>query len=146
MTLPFAALYDIVLGAHQISGMLLLLIAVALTVLAVLSRNQEGLFGHALVLVKLCDPLFGLVVLTGAYQLIDLGIGFFQGWVIGALLFGVAFIGILHAYWRPQAKRIAAGELQGERAKRTCNELAGAGGAMIVLILLATYLMERGAL
>ncbi len=142
MPVPFAALYDIVLGAHQGAGFLLLLIALILSVLAVLSRNQDGLLGHGLVLAKLCGPLFGIVLLTGVYQVIDLGISPLRGWILGALVLGIAYMGVIDGFWRRQAKRIEGGELPPAKVRQICNELAGGGLAALFLMLGAIYLME----
>lgn len=144
MTVPVAALYDVSLAIHQISGLVLILIAVAITVLSVLSRNQNGMLEKALPLAKLAGPFFGLVVLTGAYQLIDRNIDFFQAWVIGALLLGIGFMGTLHGNWRPKAEAILSGEIEGDAAAKAKSTLVGVSAAMIVMLVVATYLMESG--
>lgn len=142
MTTQLAALYDISLGIHQISGLALILIAVAITILSVLSRNQDGLLEKALPLAKLAGPFFGLVILTGAYQLIDLEIKFFQAWVIGATLLGFAFMGVLHGTWRPRAQEIIDGKLEGDALKSAQSTLIAVSTSMIIMIIVATYLME----
>lgn len=143
MALQLAALYDIVLGAHQISGILLILFAVALTVIPILARSQDGLLEKAEPLVKLSGPLFGLIVLTGAYQVVDLGIKFFQGWIVGALLLGLAYMGVLHGLWRPKSEAIIAGGLAAAAERKARSLLIVGGAAMIVLIFAAMYLMEN---
>jgi hypothetical protein len=142
MTTQLAALYDISLGIHQISGLALILISVAITILSVLSRNQDGMLEKALPLAKLAGPFFGLVILTGAYQLIDLEIKFFQAWVIGATLLGIGFMGVLHGTWRPRAEEIIEGKLEGEALKKAQSTLIGVATSMIIMIIVATYLME----
>lgn len=142
MTMQLAALYDISLGIHQISGLALILISVAITILSVLSRNQDGMLEKALPLAKLAGPFFGLVILTGAYQLIDLEIKFFQAWVIGATLLGIGFMGVLHGTWRPRAEEIIEGKLEGEALKKAQSTLIGVATSMIIMIIVATYLME----
>lgn len=143
MTAPLASLYDVSLGIHQIAGLGLILIAVAITVLSVLARNQEGVIEKGIPLAKLAGPLFGLVLFTGAYQLIDHNIDFFQAWVIGALLLGIGFIGTLHGTWRPTAQKIAGGELTGEALEKAKQTAIGVSAAMIVMVIVATYLMEN---
>ncbi len=142
MTTQLAALYDISLAIHQIGGLALILIAVAITILSLLSRNQEGMLEKALPLAKLAGPFLGLVFLTGAYQLFDLDIKFFQAWVIGALLLGVAFMGVLDGTWRPRAQEIVDGKLEGGALKKAQTVLIGVSTSMIVMIIVATYLME----
>jgi len=142
MTTQLAALYDISLAIHQVAGLALILIAVAITILSVLSRNQDGLLEKALPLAKLAGPFFGLVILTGAYQLIDLEIKFFQAWVIGATLLGIAFMGVLHGTWSPRAQEIIDGKLEGEALKQAQSALIGVASSMIIMIIVATYLME----
>ncbi len=144
MTPPLAALYDISLAVHQISGLALILIAVAITVLSVLARKQEGMLEKATPLTKLAGPFFGLVLLTGAYQLIDRDISLLQAWVIGALLLGIAFMGTLHGNWRPKAEAIISGEVAGDAAAKAKMTLVGVSAAMIVMVVVATYLMESG--
>jgi MFS superfamily sulfate permease-like transporter len=134
MPIQLASLYEIVLGAHRISAYLLVLFALTLAVLSILSRHQEGLLGQAAPLIKLSGPLLALVVLTGSYQLIDLGMKFFQGWIVGALLLGIAMLGVMHAYWWPRAKKADGGE---PRAL-----LIPAALTILVLIFAATYLMQ----
>lgn len=145
MTTPLAALYDISLGIHQIAGLLLILVAVAITILTILSRNQEGMLEKAISLAKLAGPFFGLVLLTGAYQLIDSGVSFFQAWVIGALLLGIGFMGVLHGSWQPAAEEIISGELTGEALEKTRSKAIGLATSMIVMVIVATYLMESGS-
>lgn len=142
MTTQLAALYDISLRIHQIAGLVLILIAVAITIFSVLSRNQDGMLEKALVAAKLAGPFFGLVILTGAYQLIDLEIKFFQAWVIGATLLGIAFMGVLHGTWQPRAQEIIDGKLAGEALKKAQSTLIGVATSMIIMIIVATYLME----
>lgn len=142
MTTQLAALYDISLAVHQVTGLALIFIAVAITVLSVLSRNQEGMLEKALPIANLANPFFGLVVLTGAYQLIDLEIKFFQAWVIGATLLGIAFMGVLHGTWRPRAQEIIDGKLDGDALRKAQSTLIGVASSMIIMIVVATYLME----
>jgi hypothetical protein len=142
MNAPLASLYDISLGIHQIAGLALILITVAITVISVLARNQEGILEKALPLTKLAGPFFGLVLLTGAYQLIDADIKLFQAWVIGALLLGLAFMGTLHGTWRPRAEEILEGKLEGEALAKAKSTLAAVATSMIVMVVVATYLME----
>lgn len=142
MTTQLAALYDISLRIHQIAGLALILIAVLLTIFSVLSRNQDGMLEKAMVAAKLAGPFFGLVILTGAYQLIDLEIKFFQSWVIGATLLGLAFMGVLHGTWRPRAEEIIEGKLEGDALKKAQSTLIGVATSMIIMIIVATYLME----
>lgn len=142
MTTQLAALYDISLAVHQVTGLALIFIAVAITVLSVLSRNQEGMLEKALPIANLANPFFGVVVLTGAYQLIDLEIKFFQAWVIGATLLGIAFMGVLHGTWRPRAQEIIDGKLDGDALRRAQSTLIGVASSMIIMIVVATYLME----
>ncbi|MGH2960315.1 MAG: hypothetical protein ACRDKE_11970 [Solirubrobacterales bacterium] len=142
MTTPLASLYDISLGIHQIAGLALILISVGITILSVLSRNQDGMLEKAIALTKLAGPFFGLVLLTGAYQLIDLEIKLFQAWVIGALLLGLGFMGTLHGTWRPRAQAIVDGEIEGDDLKKAQSTLIGVATSMIIMIIVATYLME----
>jgi hypothetical protein len=142
MTTPLASLYDISLGIHQIAGLALILITVAITIISTLARNQDGLLEKALPLVKLAGPFFGLVLLTGAYQLIDRDIKLFQAWVIGALLLGIGFMGTLHGTWLPRAQKIIDGELEGDELKKAQSTLVGVAASMIVMVIVATYLME----
>lgn len=142
MTMQLAALYDISLRIHQIAGLALILIAVAITIFSVLSRNQDGMLEKALVAAKFAGPFFGLVILTGAYQLIDLEIKFFQAWVIGATLLGIGFMGVLHGTWAPRAQEIIDGKLEGEALKKAQSTLIGVATSMIIMIIVATYLME----
>lgn len=145
MNAPLASLYDISLGIHQIAGLALILIAVAITVLSVFSRKKDGLLEKAISLSKFAGPFFGLVLLTGAYQLIDLDIKLFQAWVIGALLLGIAFMGTLHGTWRPRAQAIVDGEVDGEALDKAKSTLIGVATSLIVMVIVATYLMETGA-
>jgi hypothetical protein len=142
MVAPLASLYDISLGIHQLAGLGLILIAVAITIISILSRNQEGILEKAIPLTKLAGPLFGLVLLTGAYQLIDLNIKLFQAWVIGALLLGIGFMGTLHGTWRPRAEQLIDGEISGEEAESARNTLVAVATSLIIMIVIATYLME----
>lgn len=142
MTTQLAALYDISLAIHQVAGLALILISVAITILSVLSRNQDGMLEKALPLAKLAGPFFGLVILTGAYQLIDLEIKFFQTWVIGATLLGIGFMGVLHGTWRPRAEEIIEGKLEGDALKKAQSTLIAVATSMIIMIIVATYLME----
>lgn len=143
MNAPLASLYDVSLGIHQIAGLGLILIAVALTVISVLSRNQNGILEKGIVLTRIAGPLFGLVLLTGAYQLIDHDIKFFQAWVIGALLLGIAFIGTMHGTWRPKAQQLIAGEITGEAAEKAKQTLIAVSTSLIIMVIVATYLMEN---
>jgi Ca2+/Na+ antiporter len=142
MTTQLAALYDISLRIHQIAGLALILIAVLITIFSVLSRNQDGMLEKGLAAAKLAGPFFGLVILTGAYQLIDLEIKFFQSWVIGATLLGLAFMGVLHGTWRPRAEEIIEGKVEGDALKKAQATLIGVAASMIIMIIVATYLME----
>lgn len=143
MSLPVAALYDIVIGAHRIAGILMILFAVALTVMPILSRSQEGVLEKADPLVKLAGPLFALVLLTGTYQVIHLKIAFFQVWIVGALLCGIAYIGVLDGLWRRKSKAVLGGGLSAAEDRKARSLLIAAGAVMIVLIFAATYLMEN---
>lgn len=143
MTAPIASLYDVSLGVHQLAGLGLILIAVALTVISVLARNEEGVIEKGLPLAKIAGPLFGLVLLTGAYQLIDHDVEFFQAWVIGALLLGIGFMGVLHGTWRPKAEEIASGELAGEALDKAKQTAIAVSTSMIIMLIVATYLMEN---
>jgi hypothetical protein len=131
-----ASLYEIVLGAHRISGYLLVLFMLTLTVMSILSRHQEGLLAQAWPLVKLAGPLLLLVVITGGYQLHELGEKFFQLWIVGALLLGIAVIGLLHGLWWPRAKKLAVGDGHGL--------LIAAALAMLAMTFAAVWLMETG--
>lgn len=142
MTTPLASLYDISLGIHQIAGLALILISVGITILSVLARNQDGMLEKAIPLTKLAGPFFGLVLLTGAYQLIDLEIKLLQAWVIGALLLGLAFMGTLHGTWRPRAQSIIDGKFEGEALEKAKSTLIGVATSLIVMVIVATYLME----
>jgi hypothetical protein len=144
MNAPLASLYDISLGIHQIAGLALILIAVAITVISTLSRSQGNeLLEKGVTLSKFAGPFFGLVLLTGAYQLIDTDIKFFQAWVIGALLLGIGFMGTLHGTWRPRAQSIIDGEVEGEEAlNKAKTTLVAVATSMIIMIIVATYLME----
>jgi hypothetical protein len=142
MITPLASLYDISLGIHQIAGLALILITVAITIISTLARNQDGLLERAMPLAKLAGPFFGLVLLTGAYQLIDRDIKLFQAWVIGALLLGIGFMGTLHGTWRPRAQAIIDGEVPEEELSKAKSTLVGVAASMIVMVIVATYLME----
>lgn len=142
MNAPLASLYDISLGIHQLTGLALILVAVAITILSIMSRSQEGMLEKALPLATLSGPLFGLVLFTGAYQMFDLNIKFFQVWVIGALLLGIGFIGTLHGTWRPRAERLVNGEVTGEEAEKERGVLVAVATSLIVMVIIATYLME----
>lgn len=142
MTTQLAALYDISLAIHQVAGLALILLAVAITVFSVLARSRDGMLERALSLAKLAGPFFGLVILTGAYQLIDLEIKFFQAWVLGATLLGIGFMGVLHGTWRPRAQAIIDGKLEGDALKKAQSTLIGVASSMIIMIIVATYLME----
>ena len=142
MNAPLASLYDISLGIHQIAGLALILIAVAITVISIMSRSKEGLLEKAMPLAKLAGPFFGLVVLTGAYQLIDADIKLFQAWVIGALLLGIGFMGTLHGTWRPKAQEVLDGKLEGEALNKAKTTLSAVATSMIIMVIVATYLME----
>lgn len=145
MNVPVADLYDISLGIHQIAGLALILIAVAITVISVLSRNQDGLLEKALPLAMLAGPAFGLVLVTGAFQLIDHDIKLLQAWVIGALLLGLGFMGTLHGTWRPAAEQIIDGELAGEALEKAKQKTVIVSTAMIIMVIVATYLMESNS-
>jgi len=145
MLVPVAALYDVSLRIHQIAGLGLIVIAVAITVLSVLSRNQDGVLEKGLPLAVIAGPLFGLVLLTGAYQLFKADISFFQVWVIGALLLGIGFMGVLHGTWRPKARQVIDGELSGEALEKAKQTLIAVGASMIVMVIVATYLMENNS-
>jgi hypothetical protein len=142
MNPPLASLYVISLGIHQIAGLALIVISVAITILTVLSRNQDGMLERAVPLAGFAGPFFGLVVLTGAYQLIDQDIKLLQGWVIGALLLGIGFMGTLHGTWRPRAQCIIDGKVAGEELSKTKSVLVGVATSLIVMVIVATYLME----
>lgn len=142
MIVPVASLYDISLGIHQIAGLGLILIAVGLTILSIMSRSQEGMLEKAIPLTRIAGPLFGLVLLTGAYQLIDLNIKFFQAWVIGALLLGLGFMGTMHGTWRPRAQALIDGEVSGEEAEKERGVLVAVATSLIIMVIVATYLME----
>lgn len=142
MNAPVAALYDISLAIHQVAGLALILISVAITVLSLLSRNQEGMLERALPLAKFAGPFFGLVVLTGAYQLIDRDIKLFQAWVIGALLLGIGFMGTLHGTWRPKAQAIIDGEVPEDEVESQTNTLVAVATSLMIMIIIATWLME----
>ncbi|MBJ7355533.1 MAG: hypothetical protein JHC98_11975, partial [Thermoleophilaceae bacterium] len=133
MNTPLASLYDISLGIHQIAGLALILITVGITILSIMSRNQDGLLEKALPLAKLAGPFFGLVLLTGAYQLIDADIKLLQGWVIGALLLGIGFMGALHGTWRPRAEEVIEGKLSGEALDKAKTTLTAVATSMIVM-------------
>lgn len=100
MITPLAALYDISLGIHQICGLGLILLAVAITVLSVLSRNETPVIEYGLRFKVVAYPFFTLVVLTGIYQLIHLNEKFFQLWVIGAACLGIGFMELSTAHGR----------------------------------------------
>jgi hypothetical protein len=143
MNVPLADLYDVSLGIHQLSGLVLIVIAVAITVLSVLSRNSDGMLEKAIPLTKIAGPFFGLVLLTGAYQLADAHIKFFQAWVIGALLLGIGFMGTLHGNWRPKAECLIEGKIEGEEAiAKAKSTLIGVSASLIVMVIVATWLME----
>jgi hypothetical protein len=142
MNAPLASLYDISLGIHQIAGLALILIAVAITIISIMSRNQDGILEKAIPLTKIAGPVFGLVVLTGAYQLIDADIKLFQAWVIGALLLGIGFMGTLHGTWRPRAEQVIEGKLEGEALDKAKSTLSAVATSLIVMLVVATYLME----
>ncbi len=142
MNAPVAALYDISLAIHQVAGLALVLISVAITVLTLLSRNQDEILEKALPLAKLAGPFFGLILLTGAYQLIDLDIKLFQAWVIGALLLGIGFMGTLHGSWRPRAEAIIDGEVPEDEVESETNTLVAIATSLMVMIIVATWLME----
>lgn len=133
-----AALYDIVLGIHRFSGLAMLLIALAFVVFSIISRSDAETLEQALPLGDLAMASFALVVFSGAYQLIRLEAAFFQDWIIGALLLGVAYLGVLHGVWRPRARVIAA-------AGGGSAILIIASIAMVVMIVGAIYLMENGS-
>ncbi|MFT4049298.1 MAG: hypothetical protein QM648_05595 [Solirubrobacterales bacterium] len=143
MTVPAASLYDVSLAIHQVAGLVLILVAVALTVISVLARKNEELIERGIPLTQLAGVAFIVVLITGAYQLIDAGTSFFQAWVIGALLLGIGFIGTMHGTWRPTAKKIASGELSGEALEKAKQTAVGVSAAMIVMVVVATYLMEN---
>jgi hypothetical protein len=145
MNTPLASLYDISLGIHQLAGLALILISVAITVFSIMSRSQPGLLEKGLPLAKLAGPCFGLVVLTGAYQLIDADIKLFQAWVIGALLLGIGFMGTLHGTWRPRAQEIIDGKLEGEALDKAKTMLSAVATSLIVMVIVATYLMESNS-
>jgi hypothetical protein len=142
MTPPLASLYDISLGIHQITGLILILISVALTIGSILARNQEGVLEKVMPLTKIAGPVFGLVLLTGVYQLADHHIKFFQAWVIGGLLLGIGFMGTLHGTWRPRAQEIIDDELEGEALEKAKSTLSAVATSLIVMVIVATYLME----
>lgn len=142
MNAPLASLYDISLGIHQLAGLALILITVAITIISIMSRNQDGILEKAMPLAKLAGPFFGLVLLTGAYQLIDADIKLFQWWVIGALLLGIGFMGTLHGTWRPRAEEVIEGKLAGEALDKAKTTLTAVATSMIVMVIVATYLME----
>lgn len=145
MNAPLASLYDISLNIHELSGLALIVISVAITVLSVFSRKKDGMLEKAITLSMFAGPFFGLVLLTGAYQLVHLDIKFFQAWVIGALLLGIGFMGTLHGTWRPRAQEIIDGEVEGEELTKAKSTLIGLATSMIIMVIVATYLMESGA-
>lgn len=145
MNPPIAALYDIVFGIHQFVALALILIAVAITVITVLSRNQDGLLERALPLAEPAAVGVLALIVTGAYQVLHLNESFFQVWIIGPLLLGIGFVGTLHGVWRPKARAIVDGDVPEDELKKAKTDLAGIGGSMIVMIIAAAWLMESGA-
>ena len=143
MNPPLASLYDISLGIHQLSGLVLIIVAVAVTVFSVLARNNVEMLEKAMPLTKLAGPFFGLILLTGIYQLANHHIKFFQAWVIGGLLLGIAFMGTLHGTWRPRARLLLEGKVEGEDAiAKAKSTLIGVSASLIVMVAVATALME----
>lgn len=123
---------------HRVSALLMLLLAVVLAVFSILSRNQQGLLRRALPLTWLAVPLFVIVAATGAARMGAIDESFLQAWIVGALLLGLAFVGLVHGLWRPKARAIAA---QDGTAGST---LVGVALAMTAMIFGASYLMEIG--
>jgi hypothetical protein len=142
MTTPLAALDDISLGLHQIAGLGLILLAVAITVLSVLSRNETPVIEYGLRFKVVAYPLFTIVVITGIYQLIHLDESLLQLWVIGAALLGVGFMGTLDGTWAPLARTILSGEQEGEELARTKGKAILIGVAMMLMVIAATGIME----
>jgi hypothetical protein len=142
MLTPLAALYDISLGIHQICGLGLILLAVAITVISVLARNEEPVLEYGLRFKVVAYPLFTLVVITGIYQLIHLNEKLFQVWVIGAAALGIGYMGTLDGTWTPLARKILAGELEGEELAKTKTKTIVLGVAMMLMIIAATGMME----
>ncbi|MGK2878500.1 MAG: hypothetical protein ACSLFF_07995 [Solirubrobacterales bacterium] len=142
MISPLAALYDISLGIHQITGLGLILLAVAITVVSVLSRNETPLIEYGLRFKVVAYPLFTLVVITGIYQLIELNEKFFQLWVIGATFLGIGYMGTLDGTWTPLARKILSGEIAGEELAKAKTRAIVLGVALLLMILGATGMME----
>jgi hypothetical protein len=144
MNLQFAALYDVIFGVHQFTALGLILIAVAITVITVLSRNQEGMLEKAIPLVEPAGVGALALLASGVYQVLHLNETFFQLWIIGPLLLLVGFIGTLHGVWRPKARAIVDGEIPEDEIKQTKTDLSGVAGALIVMLIAAAWLMESG--
>lgn len=144
MNLQIATLYDVILGVHQFTAIGLVLIAVAITVITVLSRNEDGLIEKA---IPLAEPaavgIVGMVV-TGTYQVLHLHLSFLQVWIIGPLLLAFVFVGVLHGVWRPKARAIADGEIGEDENKKAKTVLAGVASTLIVMIIVAAWMMESG--
>ncbi|MBJ7459549.1 MAG: hypothetical protein JHD02_10210 [Thermoleophilaceae bacterium] len=142
MISPLAALYDISLGIHQITGLGLILLAVAITVVSVLSRNETPVIEYGLRFKVVAYPLITLVVLTGIYQLIELNEKFFQGWVVGATCLGIGYMGVLDGAWTPLARKILSGELEGKELAQAKTRAITLGVALMLMIIGATGMME----
>jgi phosphate/sulfate permease len=142
MTPTLAALYDISLGIHQLCGLGLILLAVAITVISVMARNEIPLLKYGLQFKVVAYPLFTIVVITGIYQLIHLHEKLFQVWVIGAAALGIGYMGTLDGTWAPLARKILGGEVEGEELKKTQGKTIILGVAMLVMIIAATGMME----
>jgi hypothetical protein len=142
MTIPTAALYDISLGIHQFCGLGLILLAVAITVISVMARNEIRLLKYGLQFKVVAYPLFTIVVVTGIYQLIHLHEKFFQVWVIGAALLGIGYMGTIDGTWAPLARKILDGEVEGDELKKTQGKTIIVGVGLILMVIAATGMME----
>jgi hypothetical protein len=142
MTPPLAALYDISLGLHQICGLGLILLAVLITVVSVLSRNETPVIEYGLRFKVVAYPFFTIVVITGIYQLIHLDESLLQLWVIGAAALGVGFMGTLDGTWAPLARSILSGDLEGDALDKAKGKAILLGVAMMLMIIGATGMME----